>query len=766
MYLKRLEISGFKSFAKRSVLDFTSPISGIVGPNGSGKSNVAESFRFVLGEQSLKSMRGKKGEDLIWNGGSGTISRSNRASVKIIFDNTKKIFNLDFDEVAIERVVYRDSLSEYLINNSPVRLKDISELLAHAHIGSSGHHIISQGEADHILIASSRERREMIEDALGLRIYQYKKRESERKLEKTEENIKSAESLRREIAPHLRFLSKQVEKIEKAKVMRDELVEIYKQYLRREQLFVNHLKKESEDQIRGPENRLKQIELELCETRKIVENNPEIAFKQQEVLKVENELRGVRNQKDNLFHQIGRLEGEISALEKVVAKNKILVISDEEIRVSLNEVKIVREEVEKELGLLGDSADSNVIKNVLFNIKNIFQNFFNKFSGGKQDVDNQAGFSNEMNKLKQDKDVLESEIKQISDTENQLYSRYDELRQKMEEAKDKNREAERDIFRLMSEQKDAYNDLNSARDRLNEAKNVEENLKREIEEGGMLLGRSILYFNEDENIKDEQGNLLTVEIVLSENRSDQSDRLKTINKLKVRVEDAGISGGEEVLKEYNETKERDEFLDKELIDLKTTSASLIGLIKDLDQKIENEFRGGIEKINKQFQEFFAMMFDGGKALIKLVEQEKRRRKINLADLEGDDVPEEVLDEDEKPEIGIDIDIRLPRKNIRGLEMLSGGERALTSIALLFAISQVNPPPFIILDETDAALDESNSRRYGDMIENLAKLSQLILITHNRETMARAGVLYGITMGSDGISALLSVGFEEAVAVAK
>ena len=99
-------------------------------------------------------------------------------------------------------------------------------------------------------------------------------------------------------------------------------------------------------------------------------------------------------------------------------------------------------------------------------------------------------------------------------------------------------------------------------------------------------------------------------------------------------------------------------------------------------------------------------------------------------------------------------------------MLSGGERALTSIALIFAMSQVNPPPFLILDETDAALDEANSRRYGDMIENLAQKSQLILITHNRETMSRAGVLYGVVMGHDGVSKLLSVKFEEALAVAK
>ena len=121
---------------------------------------------------------------------------------------------------------------------------------------------------------------------------------------------------------------------------------------------------------------------------------------------------------------------------------------------------------------------------------------------------------------------------------------------------------------------------------------------------------------------------------------------------------------------------------------------------------------------------------------------------------------------EEEEEGLDIKISLPRKKIRGLEMLSGGERALTSIALIFAVSQVNPPPFLILDETDAALDEANSRRYGDMLETLAGSSQLILITHNRETMSRAGIIYGVTMGKEGFSKILSVAFEEAVAVAK
>src|SRR5436853_2047239 len=118
MYLKSIELSGFKSFAKKAELSFNSKVSAIVGPNGSGKSNVAEAFRFVLGEQSIKSMRGKRGEDLIFNGG-GEGGKLNRASVKVVFDNSKKILNLDFGEVTLERVVHRDNSNEYFINGSP-----------------------------------------------------------------------------------------------------------------------------------------------------------------------------------------------------------------------------------------------------------------------------------------------------------------------------------------------------------------------------------------------------------------------------------------------------------------------------------------------------------------------------------------------------------------------------------------------------------------------------------------------------------------------
>src|SRR6185437_12284936 len=237
MRLKTIELSGVKSFAKKTELEFGASITAVVGPNGSGKSNIVESFRFVLGEQSMKSMRGKRGEDLIWNG-SGNSPRAGRASVKLIFDNADRALNLDFDEVTLERTVHRDGGNDYRLNGSLVRLRDIAELLAQANIGASGHHIISQGEADRILTASTPERREMIEDALGLTPFLYKREEAERKIEKTAENMREVEASRRELLPHLKFLQSQVKKIEEGEKLRDELSERYAEYLKRESVYL------------------------------------------------------------------------------------------------------------------------------------------------------------------------------------------------------------------------------------------------------------------------------------------------------------------------------------------------------------------------------------------------------------------------------------------------------------------------------------------------------------------------------------------------
>ncbi len=700
MYLKSIELSGFKSFAKKSSLEFNSAISAIVGPNGSGKSNVAEAFRFVLGEQSIKSLRGKRGEDLIFNG-AGSEAKSNRASVKVIFDNTQKIFNIDFPEVTIERVVHRDGVNEYLINGSVARLKDVIELLAHAHIGSSGHHIISQGEADRILNASEKERKSMIEDALGLKIYQYKRIESERKLKKTFENIAQVEGLRKEIAPHLKFLRKQAEKIEKTEEIKNELLSLAKEFFKLEGEYIFQNKEALRVEREPVEEKFSKLSRESKEAK--------------QVLDYEANLKSARIGKDTVLREIGRIEGEIRAEERLIEHERKLSSDNDSKTVRLKEVEELYEEVRA----------ISELETILLKIRDFITN-------RKHATDSTQVSSSEkrIKELKNEKEKQERLLTIATEKEREI------------------NEAEKSVLRNLAEEQVLGSKLNDIKNREERLAHEEAEFKRNLGEVGILVGSEITSYK---NFK------------LSGEEKNREDMRRSVERLKIRLEESGISGAGDVLKEFKDVTERDEFLARELLDLDKSALSLKELIKDLEVRLAEEFSQGLNKINTEFGKLFALMFGGGDASLKITKIKKSRVEAVLE--EGEDNFDE-SEEEEVVEEGMDISVNLPRKKIRGLMMLSGGERALTSIALLFAISAVNPPPFIILDETDAALDESNSRKYGDMVESLSKHSQLILITHNRETMSRAGIIYGITMGSTGVSKLLSIAFEEAVEIAK
>ncbi len=763
MNLKSLELSGFKSFGKKELLNFNTSVSAIVGPNGSGKSNIAEAFRFVLGEQSIKSLRGKKGEDLIWGGGKN-VSRANRASVKVVFDNSSKLFDVDFDEVSLERIVHRDGINQYFINNSQVRLKDIAELLAGANIGSSGHHIISQGEADRILNANPKERREMIEDALGLKVYHYKLAESEKKLQKTLENISQVEALRKEIAPHLRFLKKQVERVEKTRQIREDLKKLYQEYLKRESVYLSWWEKKNSVLCVGPNNELIKLEKELIEVKEVLEQERTQNSKSEGIIELEENLRLVREKKDVLVRELGVLEGELRAEERRVKNDKISSHTNTERTVSLSDVKNLVEGVQTCSANIENIEDVSVLREVINSICEKLNNFIHsKESAGasvgqeKEEVDDK-----ELLCLQEKYKKKEGECHSLNLQEAKLREEYIKLKKELEAVQDKGREAERNMFAIMSRQ----NELRMVLDKLNSRKKMlvreRDSFEHELKEGGVLVGRAVLSY-EDYIVVGGSGSELPNEVVASEDRIVQDKRRHEIEKIKIRLEEFGKGGGEEVIKEYREIEEREQFLAREIVDLEGSAETLVKLSGELTEHLRERFKDGISKINNEFTNFFSMMFGGGTASLSIVHAPKRKSvSDSLLELSSDD---EALKE-EAPEEGIDISVSIPHKRTKGLVMLSGGERALTSIALLFAMSQVNPPPFLILDETDAALDEANSKRYGDMIENLSKYSQLILITHNRETMSRANIIYGVTMGESGASKLLSVKFEEAVKVAK
>ncbi len=756
--LKRLELSGFKSFAKKTTLDFDAPVTAIVGPNGSGKSNVVEAVRFVLGEQSIKSLRGKGGADMIFKG-SKALGSLSRASVTIVFDNSRKVFslpktgekalNLDFDEISISREVFSDGSNTYKLNNTEVRLKDILELVASVNIGSSGHHIISQGEADRLLSANAKDRRGMIEDALGLRVYQYRLRESERKLDKTLSNMKEVQSLRREIAPHIGFLKKQVEKIEKAQELRVELGGLYRDYFTKQTAFITHEKNGLEEKRTTLQTRITEAENNI-KSKEASHNAPvEDAGTSLEVARLQTEYNKHLTSQAELTRKLGRVEGSIALLEEQLnAPEKER--TPENIAVSLQEIEGLFTDIDRELAGLLSQDDVAEIRDSITRVRETFEQFiyYRKTDKNQGPIVDRSHVEAQIQTLRDSIQSVENEIAELDTAKMQLQTEITKLQSEKKSDESVIREQERAYYELKAAKQELESELRMVTLERENLGRVEMEFEDELKQASILVGPEAIRFTPGTEIAP---------------KAEQDELKKKIDRIKYKLEDAGAQGGTEVVKEYEETVSRDEFLARELSDIDQAITELRALISDLKQKIDSEFKMGVEKINKEFTNFFSLMFGGGHAFLSIVVEHKRPTKDG--DEEADEIPV-ANDADFEFERGIEINVSLPHKKVKDLHMLSGGERSLTSIALLFAMSQVNPPPFLVLDETDAALDEANSRRYGDMIENLSHYSQLIVVTHNRETMSRAKVLYGVTIGADGGSKLLSIKFDEAVKIAK
>ncbi len=758
--LKSLEISGFKSFGKKAVISIDAPITSVVGPNGSGKSNVVESIRFVLGEQSMKSLRGKGQSDLLFKGSKGA-SPANRLKVSIVFDNKKrtlslssdsgKNISLDFDTVTISRELYADGKSVYSIQGSEVRLKDVTDLLSSVHIGASGHHIISQGEADRLLSASAKDRRSMIDDALGLRVYELRIRDAERKLEKSKQNITEIEAARRELAPHLKFLEKQVEKLNQAEEARRELSIRYFNYEKSAKDIISvrqhdaekELFKIEEELVKYPDNNqaedtTKEDDKEIIELRGALE-------------RLIGEKAVLMRTRETLERSLGRTEGLIEALKLPKKNNSIN--SAEIIRIKKEDFKSFFETLYSEIELLREESSLESIKNSLASLVKKSKEFAlaydvkNESQDEAVEEDNSEELENAIS-LQQD---LRNQIEANQDSIKLLEKDESEIRISLAKKESDVRMHEAESYKARVEAVRLKAEKQRIMDELERVSNDILMLKEEK----MIFEPFLVYSLENEN---SDAVPLGKDALHTERRA--------LERLRMKLEDIGGGSSSDIVKEYEETKTREEYLRKELNDVNASIGTLLGLINELRETVRTEFARGIEKINSEFGNFFRAMFGGGNAFLSLTQEVKKSKDISL------EIDEEALEGESddsslpKFERGVEIHVDLPNKKVKELSMLSGGERSLVSIALLFAMSQVNPPPFLVLDETDAALDEANSRRYGDMLERLSKSTQLLVVTHNRETMSRAGTIYGVTMGSDAVSKLLSIEFSDAIKVAK
>lgn len=739
MRLSHITIQGFKSFAKKTTLDVTHQVTGVVGPNGSGKSNIAESIRFVLGEQSMKSMRGKIGADIIFKG-SEHLAPLSRASVTMVIDNKEKIsvdsshINPDlapylvYDELVLSRVMYADGTSDYLLNDAKIRLKDVQELLSFAGIGGSAHTIINQGEADKILLASPRDRKEAIIDALGLRVYHIRLQETNRKLEKVKQHVHEVELLRKEIKPHLEHLHRQVKKIESQEQERKNLHTLLLSYLSREERDLTLLKERIEEQGTSASLTLitDSIQKELAFLKNKTVDAPLPTIQEKNTLQAE--MRVLLERRDQVSKTLGRLYAEKAFFEKELVRDVV----GGAVTISHDDLSSVHTVLTSCIQKLNEALTSNDLKKakeeletISIHVKTFFSRHSKDTSSKKESITEdiariqEAIVSHETNEkeLAAEMSILQTKIDALDTTrDTNIRSQYEE---------------EKKVMLLESKLRELHSTIMLRKQEEHEYALRTEHFNALLQEGIAIVGRVLMEYkeqSEDERFKD----------------TPKHDLMRAIERSKLRIEEAGVPNKDEVISEYTTTKEREEYLAKELADIEATEGKLQELITTLTSTLTDKFSEGVSKVSQVFTDFFGEVFVGGKGKLSLV-------YLTKIDDEGNEIKEQ----------GIDIDVSLPNKKVKEISMFSGGERALVSIALLFAMSQVAPPPFMVLDETDAPLDEANARKYGAMLKKLSEHSKLLVITHNRETMNHCDMLYGVTIGVDGGSRLLSIDFKQA-----
>lgn len=979
MYLKSIRANGFKSFADKIELDINKGITAVVGPNGSGKSNIVDAVRWVMGEQSVKALRGDASMSDVIFAGSGSRQALSRAWVSLTFDNTDHYLKSEFNEIEIKRVVYKTGENEYYINNSKVRLKDITDLFLDSGAGKESFNIISQGAVVDVVNSKPEDRRSIFEEAAGVLKYKKRKDESFRKLQKTNENIARVNLLIDELLTTLEPLKQQsivaqkyldykesLEQIEIA-LLANDITQINVEYNeikeKVKQLttdiegmeFDNSSGNSKIDQLKLESLKLDdEIEKKNAEVLKIINEISDLQSKKQitierkkyevddtklqnNIIALKEEILGINNNVEGLNKDLAMLEGDINTknlqeleLSKIKGKledernRKVTEISslNKDVMNLNNKIDIINEnimndtklpfgvksvinnirlrgicgvlgkliEVDNKYGMAIETAlGANINVIVVDDVENAKEaiEYLKENKMGRATfypisvikprfieqrvldlVKNEKGFVgigaelvkydkkykdivfnqlgnvlivediDSLNKIAKLIDYkyrlvsLEGEVsqaggaltggtlknnnglinqkKELETFQNDLAAKSSRLKMleiEMNNLEQKYREAlinyennEREIL-LLNEKKKQKKDyletvlanLNAKQAELDGTLNVSNNsldkeldeilnnyyqavalkenlekelnkLKSERSELGVTIAdleRKYREVNAQYNQKQNELKMAEVKVGkldvkldnllmnLNENYGMTYERAKEdyeldvdvdmarikVNNLKVKIKDLGeVNTGS--IAEYERLNTRYEFLSTQRNDLEKSVSELLDVIGEMDEIMKKQFLETFLKIKDEFEVVFKKLFKGGEGVLELTD------------------PDNIL------ETGINVSALPPGKKLNSIALLSGGEKTLTAIALLFAILNVKPVPFVILDEVEAALDEANVDAFGNYLQTRKERSQFIIITHKKRTMEYADALYGITMQESGVSKLVSVKLED------
>jgi chromosome segregation ATPase len=703
VHLRSIRLRGFKSFPDPVEIRLEPGVAVVVGPNGSGKSNVADAIVWAAGSLSPTELRAEKPDDVLFAGGRDR-SAAAFCEVELLFDNEDGSGPLEFSEVSIARRLHRGGEGEYLVNKARVRRTDLVELLADVGLGAELHSVIGQGRVEQILASKPAERRALVEEAAGLGAFKQRRHRAELKLARVELQVERARDVEEEVRKRLRPLALQATAAERAEKLAGEIEQ------RRARIAAAELE--------VVERRLAEVmERKTAAELERKRRNERLSGVLEERRRAEEELAEAAGRHEQATAGLYRLR---SAIERVELRREGAEESAKNLRADAARPK---------LPILGDTSYEGVL------------------AAARAWDAAPADFSRALNRLREAH--AEGVDAVLVHTGGQVWFATGSIGQ----AADSARERPHDALAAASERVASL--LEGAADK---AARFEAPLRARVDAGGSRsgdLGDTLRELGAREaqlrHAAGESAERLTAVGIeaagLERERAELLDRLpegeapEALSEEEVeglRAEIERLERRRETLgqvnplaaEEHKREKARLEELSHQRQDLEQSLAELGKLRDDLAATVEQRFTETYAAVERHFAEVAGTLFPGGSGRL-------------------------VTTQEEGEEPGIEIELQPGGKRVTRLSLLSGGEKALGAISFLFALFLARPCPFYLLDEVEAALDDTNIGRFVELLRRFSDRAQFIVVTHQKRTMEAADILYGVTMAGDGVSQIVS-----------
>jgi chromosome segregation ATPase len=766
MYLRSITMKGFKSFPERVSLEFSPGVSVIVGPNGSGKSNITDAVLWALGEQSPGAIRGASMQDVISAGGKNTGQRR-EAQVEVVIDNSDGRAATEFSEIAIERRLDRGGDGGYRLNGARARLTDVVEVLSDTNLGREMHSVISQGRVETIIHSKPRERRLLIEEAAGLGKHRKRRRRAELKLRGTRDNLDRALDVEREARARLRPLKRQAQAAEiGARIDREE----------------NELK-----------GRIVSEELRFGADRAAAAAKAAAAARETRG-KLEASLAEVskrRSAAEERFAERDRARTQAwGVLTKLRAESERVAVRVAGLTRSESEVEARLEALRAELGPLsldvsGGEAPTQRARKLEEELGEVDAGLRSAIDGLATARSDDASESAREHALGEVRAGSERAIRHARRAEGLLGERH---REKMRLRLAGGQELLEDVRAALIAVERVGNAIRARVERTEstvvgndgdsdeiaeelractkleyelqgQMRSVSEELTQAEVEAAHLGDRRAEAEREMRAIVEKLGEEVppAEEAMTEEERAEIDRKLERLDRRRAQIGPVNPLAE----REYEEASDHVEQLQAQREDTERAMRELESLIREIDDEIERAFEETFEATATNFEEMVEHLFPGGRGRLRRVSLRAVREEEQPAAAEGEEAAEaeepdpDEEEREERDEFGVEIEVNPAGKSTRKLSLMSGGEKSLVALAFVFAVFLARPCPFYILDEVEAALDDANIDRFLQLIRRFSDRAQFVIVTHQKRTMDAADVLYGVTMGGDGVTKVVS-----------